>query len=130
MMGAHDPYLVFVYNANRGFFEALKEGVTKFALPSTYTCRLCALTYGRATMRPRWRRFVEGLGVRVEFLHRDEFREPYGESEAGYPAAYVERGGELEPFISSDEMNATETLDDLMETVRERLDERGLQQGE
>ena len=130
MMSVPDPYLVFVYNADSGFFEALKDGVTKFASPSTYPCRLCALTYGLATMRPRWRRFVEGLGVRVEFLHRDEFRERYGESEAGYPSAYIDRGGELEPFISSDEMNATETLDDLMETVRERLDERGLQQGE
>lgn len=39
-------------------------------------------------MRPRWRSFVEGLGVRVEFLHRDEFRERYGE--AGFPSAYIE----------------------------------------
>lgn len=62
----------------------------KVVSPSTYPCRLCALTYGLATMRPRWRSFVEGLGVLVEFLHRDEFRERYGEAEAGFPSAYIE----------------------------------------
>ena len=58
MMSVPDPYLVFVYNADSGFFEALKDGVTKFASPSTYPCRLCALTYGLATMRPRCARAV------------------------------------------------------------------------
>ena len=76
-------------------------------------------------MRPRWRSFVEWLGVRVEFLHRDEFRERY--REAGFPSAYIDRGGELEIFIGSDEMNATETLDNLMAMVGERLEERSLE---
>lgn len=129
-MSVSDPHLVFVYNADSGFIEALKDGVMKVLSPSTYPCRLCALTFGLATMRPRWRRFVEGLGVRVEFLHRDEFLERYGESEAGYPSAYVVRGEALETFIGSEEMDAAESLDDLMATVRERLGERGLQQGE
>ena len=75
--------LIFAYNADSGFLEALKDGKRKVVSPSTHPCRLCALTYGLATMRPRWRRFVEGLGVKVEFLHRDEFRESYGE--AGFP---------------------------------------------
>ena len=122
-----DPLLIFAYNANSGFFEALKDGMRKVVSPSTYPCRLCALTYGLATMRPRWRRFVEGLGVKVEFLHRDEFRERYGEAEAGFPSVYIDSGGELETFIGSDEMNATETLDDLMELVGERLEERNLE---
>lgn len=126
-MSPSDPLLIFAYNADSGFFEALKDGMRKVVSPRTYPCRLCALTYGLATMRPRWRRFVEGLGVRVEFLHRDEFRERYGEAEAGFPSAYIDRGGELEIFIGSDEMNATETLDDLMALVGERLEERSLE---
>jgi hypothetical protein len=59
----------------------------------------------------------------VELLHRDEFRERYGESKTGYPSAYIDRDGDLEIFISNDEMNATESLDDLMAMVIERLDE-------
>jgi len=124
-MNPSDPLLIFAYNTDSGFLEALKDGKRKVVSPSTYPCRLCALTYGLATMRPRWRSFVEGLGVRVKFLHRDEFRERYGE--AGFPSAYIDRGGELEIFIGSDEMNATETLDDLMALVGERLEERSLE---
>ena len=130
MMSPPDRHIVFVYNADSDFIEALKDGVMKALSPSTYPCRLCALTFGLATMRPRWRRFVDGLGVRVEFLHRDEFRERYGESEAGYPPAYIVRGEALETFIGIEEMNAAESLDDLMAMVREKFDEQGLQQGE
>ncbi len=124
-MSPSDLLLIFAYNADSGFLEALKDGMRKVISPSTYPCRLCALTYGLATMRPRWRRFVEGLGVRVELLHRDEFQERYGE--AGFPSAYIDRGGKLGIFIGSDEMNVTETLDDLMAMVGERLEERSLE---
>ena len=51
----------------------------------------------------------------------------HGEAEAGFPSVYIDSGGELETFIGSDEMNATETLDDLMELVGERLEERNLE---
>jgi hypothetical protein len=122
-MSVSETKLVFVYNADSGFFEALKDGVTKVVSPATYPCRLCALTYGLATMKPRWRRFVDALGIPVEFLHKDEFREKYPTEEARFPSAYIESNGELELFIGSSEMNAMITLEELMEIVEKRLTE-------
>jgi hypothetical protein len=120
-----EPILVFVYNADSGFFEALKDGVMKIVSPASYPCRLCALTYDVAWMRPRWRRFVDSLGLEVEFLHRDEFNEKYGREKPDLPCALIDRGGELEVLISSTEMNAMETLDELMDTVEKRLESIG-----
>jgi hypothetical protein len=41
--------------------------------------------------------------------------------------ANIDRGGELEIFIGSYEMNATKTLDDLIVMIGERLEERSLE---
>ena len=125
-MSAPDPKLVFVYNADSGFLEALRDGMTKIVSPATYPCRLCALTYGLATMKPRWRRFVDALGIPVEFLHRDEFEEKHPREDAKFPSAYIDRGGELELFISTEEMNSAKTLDELMVIVKKKLKEVGL----
>lgn len=125
-MSAPDPKLVFVYNADSGFFEALRDGVTKIVSPAAYPCRLCALTYGLATMKPRWRRFVDALGIPVEFLHRDEFEEKYPREDAEFPSAYIDMGGELELFISTEQMNSAKTLDELMEIVKKKLTEEGM----
>ena len=108
------------------FFEALRDGVTKIVSPTTYPCRLCALTYGLATMKPRWRRFVDALGVPVEFLHKDEFQQKYPNKDSEFPSAYVDRGEELEVFISVDEMNSAKTLDELVEIVKGKLKKQGL----
>ncbi|UCH58088.1 MAG: hypothetical protein JSV18_04115 [Candidatus Bathyarchaeota archaeon] len=125
-MSSPEFKLVFVYNADSGLYEAMVDGLRKLVAPMTQACRLCALTYQVAWMRPAWSRFVRSLSIQVEFLHRDEFKERYGDVEVGSPSAFIDRGGDLEPFISSDEMNATETLDDLMNVIRDRLNERGL----
>jgi hypothetical protein len=115
--------LVFVYNADSGFFEALRDGVTKIVSPASYSCRLCALTYGLATMKPRWRRFVDAIGIPVEFLHKDEFLEKYPNIDGQFPSAYIDRGSRLELFITSYEMNSMKTLDELMEIVEAKLEE-------
>ena len=42
--------LILVYNADSGFFNALADSAHKLLSPSTYDCRLCALTYGAIQM--------------------------------------------------------------------------------
>ena len=124
-MSDPDPKLVFVYNADSGFFEALRDGVTKIVSPATYPCRLCALTFGLATMKPHWRSFVDELGIPVQFLHKDEFMQKYPHEEAEFPSAYMDRGGELDVFISVEEMNSAKTLDELVEIVKSKLKIQG-----
>jgi hypothetical protein len=69
--------LLFVYNADSGVGSALLDIGHKIISPSTYNCRLCALTHGVFAMRESWRVFVKELPLPAEFLHRDAFRSRY-----------------------------------------------------
>lgn len=64
--------LIFVYNADSGLFNLLTDIAHKLISPQTYGCDLCALTHAPFAMRKRWRQFLEGLDMELEFLHRDE----------------------------------------------------------
>jgi hypothetical protein len=117
-----DP-LIFVYNADSGVINGLIDMGHKVISPQTYACSLCGVTYGLLGMKPRWRRFVQGLGRPVRFLHRDELAHEYGEREDALPAVFEEREGALRLWMTADEMNAATTLDALEEAVRLRLAE-------
>ena len=125
-MSAPDPILVFVYNADSGLFEAMTDAIRKVVAPMTQNCNLYALTYQVAWMKPVWSSFVNHLGVAVEFLNRDEFKEKYPSEEAEFPSAYIDRGGKLELFLSTEEMNSAKTLDELVEIVKKKLKEQSL----
>ena len=114
--------LLFVYNADGGRLAGLKDMFHKILSPSTYSCSLCAITYGATSMRPEWGAFIKALPVPVEFPHRDEFRRDYPQwARHPLPAAFaVEEDGTLTPFIEAPVMDAAD-LNGLMELVRERL---------
>lgn len=76
--------LLFVYNADSGKLNALLDTAHKIVSPSTYSCRLCELTYGLMNEKQAWREFHQSLGERVVFLHRDEFEAQY-QQRPGYP---------------------------------------------
>ena len=120
-MSDTDIILVFVYNADSGLLNALKDGVIKIVSPSSYQCRLCGLTFGTATMKSEWRKYIDGINHEVKFLHKDEFHEQYEYPEAEFPSAYVDRKGALELFISVDEMNSNQTLSELIQMVQMKL---------
>ena len=129
--------LIFVYNADAGgFFTGLKDTLHKTFRRSTYECNLCAVTFGAFGMKKDWKNFVNDLDVPVEFkkrdkfqfefLHKDEFDEKYKVSNAKFPSGYYYNSGEMEIFISQDEMNAIKTIDELKELVNQRLDKFGI----
>ncbi|MGB7873936.1 MAG: hypothetical protein WBL25_06095 [Anaerolineales bacterium] len=113
--------LIFVYNADSGILNSLKDWMHKFISPETYACSLCALTYGNLGMRRPWREFIKELGYEVEFLHRDELAEPYGIQDALLPAAFIQQNGKLRLWIKSETMEACESLDDLQSVVTHKL---------
>ena len=51
--------LVFVYNADSGTFNTLKDILTRIVTPNNYSCRLCGLTYGAIGMKSKWRQFLD-----------------------------------------------------------------------
>lgn len=78
--------LLFVYNADSGLFNLVADIGHKLFSPTTYPCRLCALTHGYLKERDSWRRFVESLPCACRFLHRDQFHAEYPDIEVALPA--------------------------------------------
>lgn len=111
--------LVFVYNADSGLLNLILDAAHKIFSPATYPCNLCALTY-TPTGLPHWRRFVKTLPWPVEFLHKDELAEQFGETEADLPAAFVWDGQKLLSWIDAEEMNDFTSLEELITAVAQR----------
>jgi hypothetical protein len=116
------PGLVFVYNANSGLFNALTDAAHKILSPQTYQCNLCALTHNAFRMRGEWRRFLDGLGRPLEFLHADELRARYGVAGVPLPAIFQREGEGLELLAGADAINACRTMDDLRRLIFERAE--------
>lgn len=115
------PTLVFVYNAESGLFNTVTDIAHKVFSPETYSCHLCALTYGTFTIRAEWKAFLESLAVDLEFLHRDELAARYGVKEALLPAIYRKEDGVLLPFATAEAINACADLAALKALIVTRL---------
>ncbi len=115
------PALVFVYNADSGFVSTLLDIGHKIVSPQTYACNLCAITHTTFSMRDEWKNFVAGLGVPVEFLHRDELAERHGLRDVPLPAIFLKTEAGLKPWISRDEINHCRSLDELKRLVEQKL---------
>jgi hypothetical protein len=118
--------LVFIFNADSGAINSVKDFFHKMVKPSTYECNLCAVTFGNFGMKKEWAEYISGLEdeVNIEFLHRDEFEEYYPEvKDAKYPSAYIEKPNGLDIFISQEEMNNVESVEELKKLVNQRLKE-------
>ena len=119
--------LVFVYNADRGFFNLMADISHKMLSPTTYPCNLCALTHGAFSMRKEWRDFLAKIKPPLTFLHRDEFRKEF-KLEDDLPAIYIQdlRTEELRPFIAAATLKALTGLEDLKQMISEKLTLEGL----
>ena len=69
--------LVFIYNADSGLVNTVKDFWHKALRPSTYQCNLCQTTFGVFGAKKEWKSFIKDLGIESEFLHKDEFLEKY-----------------------------------------------------
>ncbi|QJX48773.1 hypothetical protein HMJ29_18360 [Hymenobacter taeanensis] len=117
------PELLFVYNADAGVVNGLLDMVHKLISPATYSCSLCALTYGAATMRPEWRAFLKQLPARATFLHRDELRRQHPELAAQPLPVVMRRQGGLawQPFLTATELASASELQQLIQLIQSRL---------
>ena len=113
--------LIFVYNADSGILNSLKDWAHKIISPKTYACSLCALTYDNLGMRRPWREFIKELGYEVEFLHRDELANQYGIMDVKLPATFILQNGKPKLWIESDAMDACDSLKELQSLVTHKL---------
>lgn len=115
------PALVFVYNADSGFVNTLLDIGHKIVSPSTYECRLCALTHTTFRMREEWRQFVQGLGMDIEFLHRDELGRRYGIRGTPLPAVFRRDDRGLGEWITAAEIGGCRSLSEFETLIRAKL---------
>jgi hypothetical protein len=112
--------LLFVYNADSTVLAQIKDLLIKLFAPNKYACNLCMLTYGVVRMKKTWRVFIEGLPYNVRFLHRDEFRDRYGD-DSGLPAAFTVENGKPMPFLTARQINGVHSLDGLIGLLKRKL---------
>lgn len=117
------PTLLFVYNADSGFFNLAADIARKIFSPQTYDCNLCAITHDAFAMKNEWRQYLDALDEPPEFLHADEFRTRYpSENARQLPAVFKRENDKLELLISPDEINSCRTALDLKQIINTRLD--------
>ncbi len=127
-------HLVFVYNADSGMLNLVKDIAHKLLSPATYPCSLCDLTYSAFGERKSWVRFRKALPVSQEYLHIDEFVSQYrgalSVAQLGttqYPAVFrfhdsVEsEGSALELVATKQQIDACESQKALKSLVRSLL---------
>ncbi len=112
--------LIFVYNANSDLFSTVTDFAHKILSPSTYSCQLCALTYGNFSVRQDWKSFVEALPIEAQFLHKDEFEKTY-KQQADLPVILISENGAIGEFASKQEIRDCTSLNDLKALVTEKL---------
>ena len=114
--------LIFVYNANSDVFSTVTDFAHKLLSPSTYSCTLCALSYGNFTVKQEWKSFIEGLAIKTAFLHKDEFEKQY-KIQPALPAVFMKAGGAIKEIISQEQIKSCRSLEVLQNLVTHKLAE-------
>ena len=110
--------LILVYNADSGRLNAMLDSAHKLLSPSTYQCKLCELTYGFVQETAAWKAFRETSSEEMVFLHRDEFERKYAQR-FDYPFVARENQNDLELLLSSDDLNATSSTEELIAKIKQ-----------
>lgn len=101
------------------------DSLHKVVNPSTYSCKLCELTYGTFHERTAWKKFRENLDLETEFLHKDEFQQLYA-SKFGhkfeFPVVLVQTNKGIEVLISNKEFSEINNLEGLIQKIIQRLE--------
>ncbi|GHA55370.1 hypothetical protein [Pontibacter akesuensis] len=112
--------LVFVYNAETGFFNKLTDFAHKIISPKTYACSLCALTYGKLTMRQEWAAYLQALPLEVSFVYKNEWK--FAPIRNTYPLIALQTGeNRVEVLLEAQELNHIKSLTQLQEKLDEAL---------
>ncbi len=113
--------LQFVYNAETGYFNKLTDFAHKIISPGTYACSLCALTYGKFTMKKEWADYIQQLPMEVEFVYRNEWK--FAPIRKEYPVIALKSGdNRIEVLLEAEELDKIKSLDQLKEALNKALE--------
>ncbi|MCX2740326.1 hypothetical protein [Pontibacter anaerobius] len=108
------PTLLFVYNAETGFFNKLVDFTHKIVSPKTYPCSLCSLTYGNFTAFPEWESYVKQLPLEVRFVYKNEW--PHGQVYNKFPLVALQ-GEEVEILLTKEALDKMTSLEELIDSL-------------
>ena len=114
--------LIFVYNADEGVIAALGDAVHKLLSPATYSCSLCAVSYGALRMRPAWAAYLKALPYATRFHHRPDFRRVFPDFAAlPLPAILLDDGRGPRVLIDAETLNGVRDVAGLIAAMEAAL---------
>ncbi len=115
--------LIFVYNANSGYFNMVMDIGHKIFSPATYPCSLCELTYGIFKIKPEWDIFIKEMSIPILFLHKDEFINQFPELKTlDLPVILIKKSGFVpECLFTHTELNKIPTIASLKTILIDRM---------
>ena len=114
--------LIFVYNANSGKLNTLFDIAHKLLSPQTYQCDLCSLTHGALSEKKAWQEFRKRSGLKMEFLHKDEFEKLHAKT-FDYPVVLKQsckQADDIELFLNADEISQVNSVDELIALIEQQ----------
>lgn len=116
--------LIFVYNSNSGFGNALLDSAHKVVSPKTYKCKLCKLTFGVISENKKWKAFRATMDMEMIFLHKNKYQEKFKskfQKLHDLPVVLLQDNYDLSVLIGNKEFNQIEDVEVLIEKIKERL---------
>ncbi len=116
--------LIFIYNANSGKLNTLFDIAHKLISPETYQCDLCSLTHGALSEKIAWKEFRKRSGLKMEFLHKDEFEKLHAKT-FDYPVILKQSGkqaDDIELFLNADEISHIKSVDELIALIEQQVE--------
>ena len=113
--------LLFIYNANSGIGNLVLDVAHKLFRPETYDCNLCAITHNTFSENKTWKAFRKNSNMDMVFLHTDEFKAQYPNTNFKYPIILQQSHNTLSPFLTTDAINKLKSVEDLIACIKIKL---------
>ena len=126
-----DGSLVFVWNADAGMLNALRDSLHKWISPETYSCKLCALTHGFSSARREWKDFLRDFERPAYFYYRDTLQDTGIEFDftGTYPIVLELHKGQWLVLLTAQDFKDISSLKELIETLKTKISDRGPDSG-
>ena len=119
--GLQKEKLIFIYNASDDLISVSFDFIHKIVSPSTYQCSLCKITYGNISMHNKWKEYIYNSNYDFEFLYKNNYMEYHEDlSIEELPVSYKYDGNSYEVFISKNEFDLCDNLDDLINLMNRK----------
>lgn len=114
--------LIFVYNADSGFFNRLSDWTHKAVSPGTYSCSLCSLTHHNFGKKKEWEDYLKKLPFHVTFQYRNDFLSSENTNENyDFPVVLLKEGKEFQVLVSRLDLQYTADSYELMELLNQKI---------